>query len=171
MSANATPIFCGNVVDVVACHSRVRSVLPKACDRAIDQARVFTAQGRVVEAILLQASNFEVFDDYVRAARQPPHLGGTIGLGKVDDAGALAAIGGVKVGSVLRAVRIVDKRRSPATCVVAGRTFDLDDVGTQVGEDLGCPRSGQNPGQFQHAQVLQWRVGQCSSPSSCSVLP
>ncbi len=47
--------------------------------------------------------------------------------------------------------------RTPGAGVIAGAlALDLDDVGAKIGKDLPSPRTGQDPGQLQHAQSGQW---------------
>jgi hypothetical protein len=52
------------------------------------------------------------------------------------------------------AVSPFDERRTPAASIVS-RSFalDLDDVGTEVGEQLSGPRPGQDAGKFEYAEA------------------
>ena len=61
---------------------------------------------------------------------------------------ALVAIGADEISRV-----VVVKRRAPVTGLVAGRRFDLDDVGTVIGENLRAPGTAEHTRQIDHAQA------------------
>ena len=54
----------------------------------------------------------------------------------------------MEVGGILRSVRVSYEGGAPLTGVVALRTFNLDDIGTQIGERLASPRTGKNSRQL-----------------------
>jgi hypothetical protein len=57
----------------------------------------------------------------------------------------------------MAAVGGLDEWRSPRAGIVASAfALDLDDVGAEIREDLARPRSGQDTGEFEHAQTVQW---------------
>jgi hypothetical protein len=84
---------------------------------------------------------------------------------EIDRDRALAAIAGMIIGSRhLRAVGALDERRPPAARVVAGSgALDLDDVGSEVGEDLSGPGSCENARKLQNAKTGE-RSRHVSSP-------
>jgi hypothetical protein len=54
-------------------------------------------------------------------------------------------------GTEMAALGRLDKRRAPAARIVAASfTLDLDDVGTEVGENLPCPGAREDAGKLEH---------------------
>ena len=54
----------------------------------------------------------------------------------------------------MAAVLAFDERRSPAAGVVAGAfALHFDHVGAEVGQDLPCPGTGQDAGQFKNTDA------------------
>ena len=66
---------------------------------------------------------------------------------------ALAPIRGMEISGVEMApLRRLDEGRAPAARIVpAAFTLDLNDVGTQVGENLPGPGPGQDTGKLEYA--------------------
>ena len=139
--------------EVVGGVVRLRAILAKAGDGAVDQARVDFFQAGVIEAELGQGAHLVVLQQDVRLQRQRAHdLLAFAGI-EVDRDGALAAVGGQVVARFARlvAVLVFQERRAPAARVVADfRPFDLDHVGAEIGQDLARPRAGQDAAQIEH---------------------
>ena len=138
---------------VVAGALAVRAGLPEAGDRAVHQPRVERAQRRGVQAVARHVADLEVLDEHVAVQGQLADHVLPLGPCDVDRDRAFVAVGAQVVrglGAVF-AVAVLQKRRAPAARVIAAvRAFDLDDVGTQVGQRLGAPRAGQHARQVQH---------------------
>src|SRR4030095_11507839 len=83
---------------------------------------------------------------------------------------ALAAIGGVEIGGAeMAAVLGGDKGWSPGARIVArSLAFHLDDVRAEVGKDLARPGTGENAGEFEHANPCERTRHQ--SESSCEAI-
>src|SRR5262249_26882312 len=135
--------------EVVAGARRVGAALAEAGDRAIDQARVLLAQACVIEAELGKPADLEILDQHVRAGREllddaPAVLALEITLDR-----ALTAVSGVEIGRAeMATIGRLDEGRPPAPRVVARPlALDLDDVGTEIGENLPGPGPRQDAGQ------------------------
>src|SRR5262245_42739310 len=141
--------------EVVAPPGTIRSRLPEAGTRAIDQARKFLPHAFVVEAELLQAADLEILDQHVRARGQLLHQPLALRGVEVELDRALAAVGAMEIGGAeVAAVGRRYERRAPAAGVVAGAlALDLDHVGAKIGQKLPRPRSRQNAGEFEDAQT------------------
>ena len=143
---------------VIAGARRIRPILTEARDGAVHEARVECQQAGRVQTILLQAVHFEIFQQHVRFSRQLAHQRLALRGGQVDAQGALVAVGALEVGGLGRvaAVLVFQVGRTPgARVVAAARLFNLDHVGTEVGQHLPGPRAGQHARQVQHAQAGQ----------------
>ena len=102
--------------------------------------------GSMIGRLRGEIAKLEVLDHYIRIAKQlvdqrPPRW-----RAKVRGDRALVAVGGVKIGRVPRAVRVLDERRAPAAGVVAFRAFDLDHFGAEIGQHLPRPRTREDAG-------------------------
>jgi hypothetical protein len=81
-----------------------------------------------------------------------------LGRGHVDRDRALVAVAGGEVAGLVGvvAVRVLDERRAPGARVVAhAGALDLDDVGTQVREDLRAPRAREHAGQIEDLDAVE----------------
>jgi hypothetical protein len=68
------------------------------------------------------------------------------------------------------AVRAFYKRRTPATGVVTSSlALDLDHVGTEIGQHLTGPGSGQYAGKFEDAEARQWLRHVWKLPEGCGM--
>ena len=79
--------------EVIAGAIGIRAVLAKAGDRGIDQPRIGGAQRFCVEPELLEAADFEIFDDDVGLLRELANQRRALPLGKIDCCRFLSAIG------------------------------------------------------------------------------
>ncbi len=122
-----------------------------AGNRAVHQARVQGRQLFVAQAQFLGATDLEVLHHHVALRGQlAGHLQAGFGL-QVQRDGALVAVGAVEVRGVARA----PAHAPVAGVVAAGRVFDLDHVGAEVGQGHGAHRAGQHARQVQHADAGQ----------------
>ena len=78
----------------------------------------------------------------------------TLGTGRIDDDGFLAAIQVQKQTGTFR-VWFAVRERSKGATVVAAKWLKLDDLGALVGHKLGCVRSRNISGEFQHAYIFK----------------
>src|SRR5439155_24002192 len=86
-----------------------------ARDRQVDQARVESREGLVVEAETVEIAGAEVLDEHVAAGEQPAKDLATGVLAQVQPDGALVAVDREVVGRRPRGgVVVADPRRAPA---------------------------------------------------------
>ena len=146
----------------------VGPILPKARDRAIDQAGVQPAQARVVEAIFGEAPHLEILDDDVGLHRQALDEGAALRRLEIRLDATLAAIAGVVIGGAeVLAIMALQKGRAPLARIVARPApLHLHHVGPEVGEQLPAPGTGENARELQHAKMGEGfgRGGQVRSP-------
>src|SRR5262249_3797309 len=91
-------------------------------------------------------------------SQTPDHLL-TFGRAEINYQRALAAIAGMKIGSILlRSCRGGDKWRAPLARVISLRRLNFDDVRPEVGEYLAGPWTRQDPGELQNADAGQGRA-------------
>jgi hypothetical protein len=141
---------------VVAGAIAFRSRLSEAGDRAVDQAGVELLQRRVVQAEAREPTDLEVLEQHVGALRETTHQGLTLFACDVDGDGFLAAVCREEICGLrsVVSVEISEEGRAPAPGVVtAVKPLDLDHLGPEVGENLGRPRTREDPAQIQHAYV------------------
>ena len=94
--------------EVVAGAMRIRAVLPKTGDRAIDQSWIERAKAVVVEAVALQPTDLEVLDQDIGVRRQPTDKRAPLLRLEIGGDRPFAAIAGVEVRR-----RKLGFRRSP----------------------------------------------------------
>src|ERR1700691_5350833 len=112
--------------------------MPKAGTGAVHQAWVYFRQRLPSQAETVHHTRAEVFDDDIRASRQPlGHLNSRLLL-KVDRDTSLIAIQ-AQVGSTF-AVE-VQIGHAPVAHPVAFWRFHLNDLRSQVAQNLGCVRT------------------------------
>ena len=152
---------------VIAGAMRIGPVLPETGDRAIDKARIDLREARIIQPVFRQPADLEVLDQDIGLARQCTHprlpiLGAEIG----DDA-RLATIAGVEIGR--RAVALaIDEWRTPGAGIIAPGAFDLDHLGTEIGQRLPRPRAGKNARELDHLETGE--RGLLHSPSAASMM-
>ena len=142
--------------EVVAGAIGVRTVLPEAGDRCVDEARIQRGDAREVESVFRETAHLEVFDEHVGRKRQLADDALALGFGEIDRHRKLAAVARKVIGRLRRvaSVGVLEKRRTPCARVVArAGTLDLDDGGAQVGEQLRAPGAGEHAGQVEDGEV------------------
>ena len=130
--------------------ARLAAPYAVACERrdaADDQSGVCLPQALRVQSPARQRAGLEVLDDHVGFAGQFPHEFLPCRRREVHGQGALVAIGGQEVGrfTASSGAGLRQPGRAPVPRVVTcARSFDLDDVGAVIAEQLGGPGAGQN---------------------------
>ena len=140
---------------VVASARRIRSVLPKASDRGVDQPGVRGAQAGRVEPEFLEAPDLEILDQHVGVGRHLANQCRTVVSRKIDRHRALAAVGGEVISRDLLALMLVPRRPPVARVVPRAGLLDLDHFGAKIGEQLRRPRPGKHPRQVEHADPFE----------------
>ena len=134
---------------VIAGPVGIGTILTKARDRAIDQARIDRRQGLIVEAVTLQPANLEVLNDNIGLRRQFADQVRPLEIGKIYGQRPLIAVGRQVIGALARhrlaRVQRGDGRTPGAGIVPPARRLNLDHIGPEIGEDLGAPRPCQHP--------------------------
>ncbi len=129
-----------------------RPGLPVPADRHVDHRRVDLGHGGVVQAEGRQRPGTEILDDHVRSAAQVQHQRPS---GRVVEIDRHVALPGVLLRVVVRdAVR---SRGGDASEITGGR-LDLDHVGTEVPQNLGAVRPGENPTEVHDLHAVE-RLG------------
>ena len=156
--------------EVDAAARRVRAAMAEAGERAIDQTRKFIFQIAVGQAVFRQRAGLVVLEQDIALRDHPPGQALTLRRCQVDRDRALVAVRRVEIDAVVEqffAVCVLQEGRAPAAHIVAGAgTLDLDDVGAEVGQDLGRRRPGQDAGQVENAESFQ-RTGHAGFQSGC----
>ena len=106
----------------------------------VHDRRVDLADGFVIEAKARECSGADVRGERIHAGHQAQHRLLGVGLLEVDGDAALAA--GVVLEAAAHAVMAWHPGVSRG---VALRRFDLDHVGTEIGDDAGCTRGPSAP--------------------------
>ncbi len=143
--------------EVVARPMAVRTGLAEACQRAINQLWIAAAEACLIQPVLEQPANLEVFDEDIGAPGQFAHGPLSWSGRDVDGNRAFVAIAGEKIGGIATAaIGAFNERRTPVAGVVASSgALDLDNSGAEVREDLGAPGAGQNARQIDNANSGQ----------------
>ena len=107
----------------------------------------------MIETELGEPADLEVLDQHVRACGKLLDDPASIFVFEIDLDRALAPIRGMEISGVEMApLRRLDEGRAPAARIVAATfTLDLNDVGTEVGENLPGPGPGQDTGKLEYA--------------------
>src|SRR5439155_12338976 len=139
--------------EVVTGQVAVRPGLAVAGDRAVDQPGIQRLEVVVPEAELCQLADLELVDQYITDARQPPNdLLASGGL-EIDREALLIAVGTEIIGTLP-----TNKRRSPGAGVIArARPFYLDHLSSEVAEEHGTERPGQDAGEIENAKTCERR--------------
>ena len=105
---------------VVARTLRIGAGLTKACDGAINQARIFVFHALVVETILLETAHLEIFNQDVTVFGEFFDKLDPLGTGEVNFDRTFVAIGAEIVGRFggVIALLIFEKRRPPRARIV-----------------------------------------------------
>ena len=145
--------------EIVAAARCIGAVLPETGDRAIDDPRVDRPDRGIIQPVFGQPANLEILHQHIGPRGQPPDQFGPLRRCQIDRRAALVAVGAKIIGALARIVRSVGKleeRRTPAAGIVAAAgLLDLEHVGAEIGEDLGRPRTGQDPRKVQHLDPFE----------------
>ena len=139
--------------EIVAWSILERPGATEPADRADDEPRMFREQFLWSEPELLRALGAEVLDEYVRLSEQSVEDLAALGLRHVQRERALRAVARKEVGG-----KVAEEGRTPAAGVVSlAGAFELDDVGTQIGEELPAERPREHPCRIEHPHARQRR--------------
>src|SRR6185436_18624291 len=132
--------------------------LTVAGHRAVDDVRPHGAHVGVRETVTGEIADPEVLDQHGTACGEITHQSLAARLREIHRDRFLPAVHRQVVrrlaGLMSRAV--AEPGRSPAARLVAGlRALDLDDLGAEVGEALGGPRTREGAGEVEDADVLE----------------
>ena len=160
---------------VVAGALAVGAGLAKAGDGAVHQAGVDGAQALEVKPVAGHVAHLVVLHEHMGVLHQLADQRLAFGLGDVAGDGALVAVGAQVVGGFGRvcAVTPAQKWRAPAAGVVAagvaaaGRSFDLDHIGAEIGQGLRAPGPGEHAGQIEYADTIQSVHAAIVSDAAC----
>ena len=127
--------------------------MSKACDRAVNEARIDGFERLIIETIFLQAADFEIFDHDIRMQREPFDKRATFIGFKVCFNTALTAIAGMVIsGPKSFAVMTFQKGRAPLARIIAlPLALHFHDVCTKISKQLPAPWPRQNARQLEHA--------------------
>ena len=152
--------------EVIPRPGSVRATLTEAGNRAIDNSGIDGGDACEIEAVLGEPADLEVFYNNIGIGRQRSHTVSPFLRRKVDNAGSLAAIRGMKIRGITAAVAALDKRRAPGACVVATRAFHLQYIGAEIGEYLSGPRPGEDTCKLKDANASQRCITHRLSPTA-----
>ena len=126
--------------------------IAEAADGGVDELRVAGVQRLVAEAEPVHHAARVVLDEHVRGVNQCEQRVPVCGTFEVEHDAALVAVDATEVAAV-EAVGVRLRVGVVEAGHVAGRRFDLDDVGPHVGEDHRAVRSGQGLGEVDDTDV------------------
>ena len=144
--------------------------LAEAGNGAVNQAWVEGAQAGLVQTIVRQAADLEVFHHDVALQRELPDQRLALLLGNVDGDGAFVAVAGGEVARLrgFLPLGIAQKGRAPVSRVVAlAGFFDLDDISPQVGQHLGTPGAGKYTREVEDFEMGEGGGGLRHGQSGC----
>ena len=130
-----------------------RPHLAEARHRQIDDARFALGDRVVAEAQAVDHAGTEALQEHIGALDQPPQDGAAIVLLQVERDGALAQVGGQRIGALV-AIHHAEIARPVAD---TGR-LHLDDVRAILGEQHGAIRAGDALAHVDHLQAGEWLV-------------
>ena len=130
-----------------------RSHLAEARHRQIDDAWFPLGHRVVAETQAFNDAWSEALQEHIRALDQPPQDGAAVVLLQIERDGALAEIGGQRVGALI-AVHHAEIARPVAD---AGR-FHFDDVGAVLREQHGAIGTGDALADVDHLEAGEWLV-------------
>ena len=130
-------------------------------DRAVDGAGIRRVHVVEREPEPCHDAGPEVLDDHVGGRGEPMRLGEVGGVGQVERDRALVAVHAAEVGGLPGRI----DRRRPVPGVVAGRRFDLHDVGAEVGEHHRRVGTREHPREVGDAHAGEHAPGRLVGPS------
>ena len=119
--------------EVIARALGIRTGLAKTRDRAINQARVLVLHAFIIETVLLESADFEIFHQNIAVFRQLFDELDAFWTRQINFNRTLVAVRAEIVGGFGRvvAVLIFEKRRTPRSGVIAEfGTLNFNDIGT-----------------------------------------
>jgi len=105
-------------------------------------------QGVRAEAHFFQPSGPEIFDQDIGAFDQPQQNFNSVGFAQVE--GQAFFVAGVGLPMAINAVILPGAQR-----IALSRCFDLDDLGTEIGQLQGQHIAGDQPRQIEDADAIQ----------------
>src|SRR2546427_255050 len=139
-------------IDVVAREVLVWTVLPVPGERTVDQLRIPHREPIVVRPEAGHDAGSELLDHHVRAADQLPKDLLALGGLQIDREGPLSAVHHRE-----RVRDVVDDRRNRAHVVAQLRVLDLDDVGTEIAQELRAERAREETREIQERDPIEGR--------------
>src|SRR5215467_12634811 len=143
---------------------RVRSGLPEAGDRTVDQPGKSPVKLIIAETIFRQRADLEVLDENVALGDQPQRDLLAFRLGDVERDRPLVAVDADEVGALLGAGH--ERRRESTRVVAATRLLYFDDIGTEICEHLHAGRPREHAGEIEYLDILEWS-GRSHPPPLC----
>lgn len=141
----------GGLDDVVESRTAAPgTVFVEARRRAIDEPRIDRAHCLIAEAQPRNGFGAHVVDQHVGAGDERFQHVRTVRLAQVECEGAFVAVHGEKNRTHPRM-----QRHAIGAHHVAVGTFDLDDVGTVIAEDLGRERAQHNGGEIENPHAAK----------------
>ena len=126
--------------------------ITEAADRGIDEGRIQFCQFLVAKSQPLHDARPEILDQHMGGAHEIADLGlRLLGL-EVEDDAFLAAVQAHEIARPV-ALLVIGAPRAVAAAGVTLGAFDLDDLGTVVGEHHGAIGAGQHAAEIQHADA------------------
>ena len=150
-----------DVVDVVAGALRPDAALAIAADRTDDEPRVAGVQRLPAEAEALHHTGAKALDQHVGLAC---HREQCVAVGRVAQVQPQHFLAGVEAAKHLARPtgrHVVGGSAHVARAVLLallGRAFDLDDLGAHLGQMLRRQWAGQQAGEVDDANALQWKA-------------
>ncbi|MCY1524936.1 hypothetical protein D9M68_598970 [compost metagenome] len=136
---------------VVARQPTERAVCAEAGHRAMDQAREALAEYLfITDAPARQGTGLEVLQQHVGVLQQPQQQVDAFRLRQVDGDVFLVAVDALEVGR-----RVAFEGRAPAAGLVTRERFQLDHLGTMVGQRLGGVGAAQDAAEVDDADAAQ----------------
>ncbi len=127
--------------------------MAKAGDGTVNQARIDRLERLVTQSIAVQIRGLEIFHQNIATPRKFADQRLSFGPRNIDRHRFLAAIGAEIVGgfSSVRSGAILQVRRTPAASVIAAAgALDLDNLGSQIRQNLTGPRAREHTTHVEH---------------------
>ncbi len=134
----------------------------ESADRGVDDGRVDSADGFVVQAEPAESAGLEVLHEYVGPARELARGGEVALIAQVQRDRALVAVD----GQVVRGRAVACDRRHPAPGVIARGALNFYYLGTEVGQQHRAVRPGQDTGEVGDEQARQRSAAFWRRPAS-----
>ena len=126
---------------------------PIGGDRAIDQARIGRSDRGIVKIKFLHHPAGEILDHHIRLGNELAGHLQRLRSGKVERDAPLVAVEAEIGGALAADFSVLEVPR----VVAAVGVFDLDDLGTEVGQRLRAGGPGHDAGEIHHQQSVESR--------------